>query len=155
MRALIAISAATCVAARPGYAATPLAYNTTTYATELDPKVTIVGDYDAVNVVWDSYGVPWATFISNAPLPAWWEDRLNRTIAATLAWKLPVVLTLSMGGGSQRSCPAQNASDTGVNDVLICSQCFDYNTITNPLASFFRQGFTNFALYMVRRLCLI
>lgn len=92
-----------------------------------------------MTVTWDNYGVPWNSFISAAPLPAWWEDRLNRTVEMALASKLPILLQLSHGGGAQRTCPAQNASDAGVTDVVICSQCFDYNVVTNPLASFYRQ----------------
>lgn len=101
--------------------------------------------------LWDAYGVPWASFISQAPLPAWWEDRLNRTVAAVAKWQLPVVLTLGMGSGPVRSCPAMNATDRGTENPLICQSCFDYNVVTNPLASFFRQGYANFVLYMAAR----
>lgn len=142
-------------AARPGYAGAPLAVNLTggqqMYLTELDPSVIVTSDWDAITISWEAYGVPWNSFISNAPLPAWWEDRLNRTLEYVAAAKLPVILQLSHGGGNKRSCPAQNATETGVQDVLVCGSCFDYNVVTNPLASFFRQGYANFALFMAAR----
>lgn len=148
----LALASASVAAARPAYGGTPLSVNLTltqqAYLTELDATVTISSDWDVLTITWDSYGVPWDSFISNAPLPGWWEDRLNRTVELAASLKLPVVLHLSHGGGNLRSCPAQNASDTGVSDVLVCGQCFDYNIISNPLASFFRQGFVNFALFM-------
>jgi len=143
------------VVGRPGYLASPIALNKSTFFTEIDPSVIISADWDAVNVVWDSYGVPWSSFLNNAPQPEWWQERLNRTIAATQAWKLPVVLTLPGGAGQNRGCPAENASESGssypsVSGTIVCdNDCFDYNTVTNPLASFFRQGYVNFVLYMI------
>jgi hypothetical protein len=85
----------------------------------------VPADLDAVHVVWDAYGLPWSSFLSAAPLPGWWEDRLNRTIAAAAG--KPVVLTLGMGAGDGRSCPMQNATDEGVVPVAVCDRCFDYN----------------------------
>jgi hypothetical protein len=56
LRAVALLAALGAVAARPGYLAAPLAYNKTTYATELDPSVIVSSDWDAVNVVRASGG---------------------------------------------------------------------------------------------------
>ena len=120
---------------------------------EIDPKVTLVGDFDAVQLLWgDAYGVPWASFLYEDPIPEWWMERLNRTVLATAAWQLPVVLSLQMGSGTGRSCPAQNATGTTyptVSSFYGCNACFDYNEVTNPVASFFRQAYVNYVLFMV------
>lgn len=56
------------------------------------------------------------------------------------------VLTLPGGEGTYRGCPADNATESGssypsVSHVVgLCNNdCFDYNPVSNPLASFFRQ----------------
>ena len=49
-----------------------------------------------------------------------------------------------MGAEAGRSCPARNASGINyptVNPFYGCSKCFDWNPISNPIASFIRQAY--------------
>jgi hypothetical protein len=63
-----------------------------------------------------------------------------------------VHLALPILGNDKRSCPAQNASDYPgtaspvVNDFAGCARCFDYDVVRNPVASFIRQAYINYAL---------
>ena len=140
---------------RPYYAGGPVVLNTTTLQYDLDAAYPIAPDFDLVAIDADSWGIPWDSFLYEAPLPYSWELKLNETIAAWAAWDRPLLLSLPMGDAdSLRSCPALNASDApggfpSLNPVGGCKRCFDYNTTTNPVAAFFVQGFSNYALAMV------
>ncbi len=98
------------------------------------------------------YGVPWNSFLYEAPLPVSWAERLDAMVKAVDAYELPVMLQFAIHGNDKHSCPPSNASDypgttsPGVADFSGCTQCFDYNIITNPIAAFVRQGFVNYAL---------
>ncbi len=147
-------SAASLVAARTAFGGVPLALNVTIFANEMDPTVPIAGDFDVLVLNLDSWGIPWDSFLYEQPLPISWEARLNASVAIYQATGLPLLLQLPMGDGDSRSCPARNATDApgsngaypSVSPVGGCSSCFDYNEVTNPIASFFRQGFINYAL---------
>ncbi len=86
------------------------------------------------------------------PLPVSWAERLDAAVSGVDSYELPVVLQFPILGNDKSSCPPSNASDypgttsPGVSDFTGCTRCFDYNTITNPIASFVRQGFVNYAL---------
>ena len=62
------------------------------------------------------------------------------------------MLQFPLTGNDKRSCPPSNATDApgttspGVSDFAGCARCFDYDTIRNPVASFVRQAFVNYAL---------
>ena len=46
-------------------------------------RLTLAAAIAACRLAGDSYGVPWDSFLHNAPLPKWWIDRLNRTVSAS------------------------------------------------------------------------
>ena len=46
-------------------------------------RLTLAAVVAACRLAGDSYGVPWDSFLHNAPLPKWWIDRLNRTVSAS------------------------------------------------------------------------
>ena len=118
----------------------------------LDGSIDIKADFDVVSVDVSYYGVPWNSFFYEQPLPVSWAERLDAMVKAVDAYELPVMLQFAIHGNDKRSCPPSNASDypgttsPGVSDFSGCTQCFDYNTITNPIAAFVRQGFVNYAL---------
>ena len=98
------------------------------------------------------YGVPWNSFLYELPLPVSWAERLDAAVKGVDSYELPVMLQFPINGNDKTSCPASNASDypgttsPGVNDFTGCTQCFDYSIVRNPIASFIRQGFVNYAL---------
>jgi len=130
----------------------PLALNLTTLQYDVYGEIDIATDFDYVSIDFDSWGVPWDSFIYEQPLPFSWENKLNNTISSWQAWNRPAVLLVSFGDSdSKRSCPALNASDVpggypNLQPVGNCQRCFDWNITTNPVAAFFRQGFTNYIL---------
>jgi len=140
-----ALGAAARAFVRPYYGGGPLTLNTTTLQYDVDGSVPIDTDFDFATIDADSWGVPWDSFLYEQPLPRSWEAKLNATIDAWRSWDRTLLLLLPMGDGdSKRTCPAQNATDgpTGLpvlSAVGGCSRCFDYNTTTNPVASFFVQ----------------
>jgi len=98
------------------------------------------------------YGVPWNSFLYEQPLPVSWSERLWAAVKGVDSYELPVMLQFPINGNDKRSCPASNATDNpgttspGVNDFTGCARCFDYDVIRNPVASFVRQAFVNYAL---------
>ena len=134
------------------FSASPLSLNTSEYQFVLDGSIRIREDFDIVSVDLSYYGIPWNSFLYEAPLPVSWATRLDAMVQAVDAYELPVMLQFSITGNDKRSCPTSNASDypgttsPGVSDFAGCTKCFDYNIITNPVASYIRQGFTNYAL---------
>jgi hypothetical protein len=96
--------------------------------------------------------IPWNSFLYEEPLPVSWAERLDAAVKGVDSYGLPVFLQFPINGNDKRSCPASNASDIpgttspGVNDFAGCAKCFDYDIVRNPIASFVRQGFVNYAL---------
>ena len=111
-----------------------------------------MGDWDAVSIDISAYGVPWNSFLYEEPLPVSWSERLDAMVKGVDSYELPVILTFSLNGNDKRSCPSSNASDQpgstspGVADFSGCTKCFDWDIVRNPIASFIRQGFVNYAL---------
>jgi hypothetical protein len=142
----------TCAQRQNYYGGGPLSLNLTTLQYDVYGDVDIATDFDYVSIDFDSWGIPWDSFIYEQPLPFSWENKLNNTIASWKNWNRPVVLLVSFGtSDSKRSCPALNASDSqggypNLQPVGNCQTCFDWNITTNPVAAFFRQGFTNYIL---------
>jgi hypothetical protein len=138
--------------ARSAFSASPLSLNTSEYQFVLDGSIPIAADFDVVSVDLSYYGVPWASFLYQAPLPVSWATRLDAMVKAVDAYELPVFLQFALTGNDKRSCPASNATDApystnpGVSDFSGCQRCFDFDVIRNPIASFIRQGYTNYAL---------
>jgi hypothetical protein len=137
-------------------AVTPVQLNTATsdYFFYFDPNVPVSNDADVVSIHEDFYGLPWDTFMYNASPPVSWLLRLNATVAAVNAWKKPVFLTLQMGTGQLRSCPAANASDgpgysPQVTPFAGCAQCYEYDPVKNPAAALVRSAYIQYATYMV------
>ena len=137
---------------RPVFSASPIALNTTQYQFVIDETIPLVGDWDVVSVDLSYYGVPWNSFLYEQPLPVSWSERLWAAVRGVDTYELPVMLQFPINGNDKRSCPASNASDypgttsPGVNDFAGCARCFDYDIVRNPVASFVRQGFVNYAL---------
>ena len=137
---------------RSAFSASPLSLNVSEYQFVLDGSIPIAGDFDVVSVDLSYYGVPWASFLYEQPLPVSWEARLGRMVEAVDSYELPVFLQFSLTGNDKRSCPSSNATDQpystnpGVADFYGCTQCFDYDVVRNPIASFIRQGYINYAL---------
>jgi len=138
---------------RPAYAAAPLALNTSQYQFVLDGSIPIKEDFDAVSVDLSYYGLPWNSFLYEEPLPVSWAERLAAMVNAVDAYELPVLLQFSItGNDGHTSCPTANASDIpgttspGVSPFTGCDKCFDYDIVRNPVASFIRQGYINYAL---------
>ena len=77
----------------------------------LDGSIALRDDFDAVSVDLSYYGVPWNSFLYEAPLPVSWAERLDAMVKAVDAYELPVVLSFSINGNDKHSCPATNASD--------------------------------------------
>jgi len=105
-----------------------------------------------VSVDVSAYGVPWNSFLYEEPLPVSWATRLDAMVTAVDSYELPVVLSFSMNGNDKHSCPSSNASDypgttsPAETDFAGCTRCFDYDIVRNPVASFVRQAFINYAL---------
>ena len=134
------------------FSAAPLSLNVSQYQYVLDGNIPISTDFDVVSVDLSYYGLPWNSFLYEEPLPVSWATRLDAMVKAVDAYELPVFLQFAIAGNDKRSCPTSNASDypgttsPGVADFTGCVQCFDYDIIRNPIASFIRQGFINYAL---------
>ena len=137
---------------RPVFSASPISLNYTEYQFVIDDSITLRGDFDVVSVDLSYYGIPWNSFLYEEPLPVSWSNRLANAVAGVDSYELPVMLQFPINGNDKRSCPASNASDypgttsPGVNDFAGCTRCFDYDLVRNPIASFVRQGFINYAL---------
>jgi len=105
-----------------------------------------------VSVDISAYGVPWNSFLYEEPLPVSWSERLDAMVKGVDSYELPVILTFSMNGNDKHSCPSSNASDypgstsPAETDFSGCKRCFDYDIVRNPVASFVRQAFINYAL---------
>lgn len=137
---------------RPIFSASPLSLNTSQYQFVIDETIPLIGDFDAVSIDLSTYGIPWNSFLYEEPLPVSWAERLDAAVKGVDTYDLPVVLQFAILGSDKRSCPSSNASDypgttsPGVSDFAGCTRCFDYNIVTNPIASFVRQGYVNYAL---------
>ena len=137
---------------RPAFSASPITLNTSEFQFVIDDSISLLGDWDVVSVDLSYYGIPWSSFLYEEPLPVSWATRLDNAVKGVDSYELPVVLQFPILGSDKRSCPVSNATDypgstsPGVNDFYGCTRCFDYSVITNPVASFVRQGFVNYAL---------
>ena len=137
---------------RAAMSAAPLALNTSQFQFVLDPSITLRGDWDAVSVDISQYGVPWNSFLYEQPLPISWSERLEAMVLGVDSYELPVILSFSALGNNKHSCPSNNASDypgtasPDVPDFRDCQKCFDFDLVRNPVASFIRQGYVNYAL---------
>jgi hypothetical protein len=137
---------------RPVYGGSPVRLNTSEYQFVIDETIPLVGDVDLVSVDLSYYGIPWSSFLYEQPLPVSWSERLWAAVRGVDSYELPVMLQFPINGNDRRSCPASNASDVpgttspGVSNFDGCSQCFDYDIVRNPVASFVRQAFVNYAL---------
>ena len=81
-----------------------------------------------------------------------WAERMDAMVKGVDSYELPVILSFAANGADKHSCPASNASDypgttsPGVSDFVGCTRCFDYDLVRNPVASFVRQAYVNYAL---------
>jgi len=81
-----------------------------------------------------------------------WAERLDAMVWGVDSYELPVILSFSALGNDKHSCPSNNASDypgtssPDVPDFRDCLKCFDFDLVRNPVASFIRQAFVNYAL---------
>ena len=137
---------------RAAMSAAPLALNTSEFQFVLDASIALRGDWDAVSVDISQYGVPWNSFLYQEPLPVSWSERLDAMVKGVDSYELPVILSFSALGSDKHSCPSNNASDypgtasPDVPDFRDCTKCFDFDLVRNPVASFVRQAYINYAL---------
>ena len=137
---------------RPAFSASPVALNTSQFQFVIDETIPLAGDFDVVSVDLSYYGIPWDSFLYEQPLPVSWSERLWAAVRGVDSYELPVMLQFPINGNDKRSCPASNATDypgttsPGVSDFAGCAKCFDYDVVRNPIASFVRQAFVNYAL---------
>lgn len=142
------------------FATTPVQIDMTTYTNAdffyFDPTAPVGQDADVAAMHDDFYGVPWNTFMYNSTPPETWLARLNATKTMLAGWKKPVFLTLQLGTGPLRSCPASNATDGpgGVPVILDfagCTSCFEWDVNKNPYASTVIDAYARYVLFYVEQ----